>query len=77
MEGTWGRRVFGRIIKGETNTLFILTIQMETLHTCRIFVPNIELQTYPGTYKNVLDAMVATLESRMEEQLLATTPSSP
>lgn len=67
MKGTWGRRVYGRIVKGEEYTLFTLEIRMETLHTCRIFVPNKELERYPGTYKTVLDAMVRSLEKEITQ----------
>lgn len=69
MQGTWGRRVFGRVITGETNTVFILEIDLgyETYRAIEA-VPNVVVQNNKGVYKATLDTMTERLSTRIKSE---------
>lgn len=70
MEGTWGRRVFGTVVKGPKNTRFRLAVKLENdlvIYQVAI-IPNNELAQFDGLYKFTLDKMVVKLQERIDER---------
>jgi len=63
MRGTWSRRVFGRVIKGDNFTLFTLEISLSTGVFKRLdLVENEELHRTPGLYKQTLDELTQAIQ---------------
>lgn len=70
MQGTWGRRVWGKVVKGPTRTRFRLEVRLQ--NDCVFFetiiVGNEELERYPNLYGWTLDRMTDKLEERIKER---------
>lgn len=70
MEGTWGRRVFGTIKKGPTETIFELSLETREgfVIGSTILVENQDLEELPYVYKDVLDMMVIDIQRALAMQ---------
>lgn len=71
MKGTWGKRIYGSVKRGETSTWFRLTLTtrngnfiMESFHA-----RNEDLDKYPSFYRSILDTMVERLESALNHTI--------
>jgi hypothetical protein len=64
MEGTWGRRIYGTVKRGDVFTTFYLEMATHSNNViiCRIIVPNEDLVDFPGLYGETLNRMVEKLD---------------
>lgn len=64
MEGTWGRRIFGRIWTENGLRWFRLEMEIPDREAIivQITATLAELDRYPSTYKHILDQMTYELE---------------
>lgn len=67
MEGRWGRRIYGTVIRGPESTRFTLVMeQSEGKAITQInFLPNDELDRYPHLYSFILNKMTDSVESAL------------
>lgn len=70
MQGTWGRRVFGVVVKGPKFTRFRLEVKLDNGATIssNIVVPNNELEQFDKLYGYTLNEMVKSLDQRIKER---------
>lgn len=70
MIGTWGRRVYGTVVKGPKFTRFRLDIVLDNQctfsETC--IRRNVDLERYPHLYSWTLDGMTAKLTRRIAQR---------
>ena len=70
MKGTWGRRVYGSVIKGAKYTRFHLEVRLDNgvLTQCNIIQSNHDLERFPDLYGFVLDRMTKEIDQRIHER---------
>jgi hypothetical protein len=68
MEGTWGRRVYGCVQRGERNTKFYLILETREgkMIYQGFFAGNADLEQYPAFYGEILDMLVVNIEQALE-----------
>lgn len=71
MEGRWGRRVYGSVVRNSSYTRLRLEFVLGngvTIHETHC-LPNDELDQYPRLYNWTLDNLFGRLKKRVEERL--------
>jgi hypothetical protein len=71
MEGRWGRRVYGKVVRQSTYTRFRLEFVLRnevTIHETHI-LPNDQVDQYPKLYGWTLDMLFERLKTRVEARL--------
>lgn len=71
MQGTWGRRVYGKVSTGTKYTRFRLELVLQNDATIyeTTHVANDVLEKYPNIYKWTLDNLTEKLDERLKNHL--------